>query len=317
MASRDSAGSHHSLQNFTEENYRKLQMKVNEQAERLLKIKDSNSVGLIKQLEEKERVIDDMQRRNNEIAKGIINQVAIQERLRITEENLRKETAICEEQRAQIAILKQGLEANLQKLGLRFSIGQAGQPNQRGPLNQIDGYLQLMRYSQLNHELQAELGNMKDRFSHFQENHQEALKEQDLAHQDEIGALKQRQLQQLAEKDARHQLLLEEKGQIEQEKNELLDFVEQNQNKIKMMEDTERSALQQQEESARQLKDQQRMYQELLGQKKHQDELLKQVNANLNEMRIEREHLNNEVSQLKSDIESLGNNLSRNQEVLN
>lgn len=106
MASRDSAGSHHSLQNFTEENYRKLQMKVNEQAERLLKIKDSNSVGLLKQLEEKERVIDDMQRRNNEIAKGIINQVAIQERLRITEENLRKETAICEEQRAQIAILK-------------------------------------------------------------------------------------------------------------------------------------------------------------------------------------------------------------------
>jgi len=47
------------------------------------------------------------------------------------------ETSRTEEQRAQIAILKQGIEANLQRLGLTFN--QKG--NSTGMLSQIDGYL--------------------------------------------------------------------------------------------------------------------------------------------------------------------------------
>lgn len=58
------------------------------------------------------------------------------------EESLRRETALSEEQRAQICILKEGIEANLERLGLRFSINK-----NRGSQDQIDGYLQLMRYA--------------------------------------------------------------------------------------------------------------------------------------------------------------------------
>lgn len=60
----------------------------------------------------------------------------LQERLRNSEENLRKETSRSEEQRAQIAILKEGIEANLQRLGLTFNQN----ASKTGMLSQIDGY---------------------------------------------------------------------------------------------------------------------------------------------------------------------------------
>ena len=57
----------------------------------------------------------------------------------IAEENLRQETAINEEQRAQISILKQGIEVNLEKFGLKFS--RKGQSK----TSDIDGFLELIR----------------------------------------------------------------------------------------------------------------------------------------------------------------------------
>ena len=81
-------------------------------------------------------MIEDLQQRNLEIAKGLINQTELQRRLQQAESNLRRETALNEEQRAQIVILKQGIEHNLEKIGLRFSHHQNSQyANQRGPLS--------------------------------------------------------------------------------------------------------------------------------------------------------------------------------------
>ena len=48
--------------------------------------------------------------RNTEIAKNIGSQADLQHRLKRSEENLRYETAQNEEQRAQLNILKQGIE---------------------------------------------------------------------------------------------------------------------------------------------------------------------------------------------------------------
>lgn len=83
-------------------------------------------------------MIEELTTKNKHISAGLIDQVMVQERLQATEEYLRRETLLNEEQRATINILKTGLEANLHRLGIKFS-------NKKGQQNQIDGYLQLVR----------------------------------------------------------------------------------------------------------------------------------------------------------------------------
>lgn len=61
---------------------------------------------MIENEEKFKSLVGELQNRNVEITKGIVNQTQIQERLAKTEDNLRKETALSEEQRAQIKILK-------------------------------------------------------------------------------------------------------------------------------------------------------------------------------------------------------------------
>lgn len=68
---------------------------------------------LKRSLHHKDEIIKELHQRNNEIAKGMLSSAQLHERLRNSEENLRKETSRAEEQRAQIAILKEGIEANL------------------------------------------------------------------------------------------------------------------------------------------------------------------------------------------------------------
>lgn len=175
--------SNENLSVCTEENYKRLKIKINEQAQRLLQLQNQVKKGqtdesLVQQIVEKyelaakkqEKVIADLQQRNMEISKGILNQSEIQQRLQISEENLRKETALSEEQRAQISILKAGIESNLERLGLRFSINK-----NRGSQDQIDGYLQLMRYAQINEQQKNKIQTLNDQLLKFEEKFQKAV----------------------------------------------------------------------------------------------------------------------------------------------
>lgn len=81
------------------------------------------------------------------------------------------------------------MEANLNKLGICFS-------KQRGQ-QQIDGYLHLIKTSQECDSLRREVSDLKDKLSHFEENHQLSLENARIQASEQIAQLKEMHQKQL------------------------------------------------------------------------------------------------------------------------
>lgn len=63
----------------------------------------------------------------------------------------------------------------MEKVGLRFSHQTGHFGGQKGPLSQIDGYLQLMRYAQKNEEQKNKIQQLEDTIYQFNDKTKRAL----------------------------------------------------------------------------------------------------------------------------------------------
>lgn len=121
----------------------------------------------------------------------------------------------------------------MERAGLRFSHNQHSSQysGQRAPLTQIDGYLQLMRFTQKNEELSSKNHLLEDKLHRMNDKAEAALKAHELRKKDEIKEINTENKQLLDSKQSIIDVLTSEKKALQKEKDQLLDYVERSEAK--------------------------------------------------------------------------------------
>ncbi|CDW87983.1 UNKNOWN [Stylonychia lemnae] len=237
----------------------------------------------------------------------------LRSRLQQVEESLRLETLQNEEQRAYIQVLRESLDQKLTQMGMIFK---SNQMHNTGFNSNVDGYIQLLnlqrQYDQSlkeNQRLQKIIQDQQQKFSET-----EIIINN--SYQNQINDLKNQHLLDYNNLNEKLNSVRSKKKGLKQEKNQLLDFVEESLHKQQQEEQIKtelQSNLRDRDSLINQL---QLQIEDVNRDKQNLDSLLTQVQHNLRTMRDEKEKQQKIIGDLNSMNEENDQNIKDLKEIL-